>query len=97
MGVSNPEGVTETPLRLPNCQHTFGDKCIKKWFEDSDSCPYCRDTLPSEVPNRRTIALESMRAAQIFQRERMTILASQGHRSRHALPSRYSFPDDAGR
>jgi hypothetical protein len=26
----------------------FGDHCIKKWFEESDSCPYCRDKLPSE-------------------------------------------------
>ncbi|RDW78149.1 hypothetical protein BP5796_06001 [Coleophoma crateriformis] len=48
-GVANPEGVTENPLRLPKCQHVFGNVCIKKWFEDSDSCPYCRDKLPSEM------------------------------------------------
>lgn len=43
-----PEGISEAPLRLPRCKHVFGDQCIKKWFEESDSCPYCRDKLPSE-------------------------------------------------
>ncbi|KAI0020585.1 hypothetical protein F4780DRAFT_366758 [Xylariomycetidae sp. FL0641] len=47
-GVANPEGINEAPLRLPKCKHVFGDHCIKKWFEDSDSCPYCRDKVPSE-------------------------------------------------
>ncbi len=47
-GERSPEGVIEAPLRLPKCQHIFGDHCIKKWFEDSDSCPYCRDKLPSD-------------------------------------------------
>jgi hypothetical protein len=47
-GVENPEGINEAPLRLPRCKHVFGDHCIKKWFEESDSCPYCRDKVPSE-------------------------------------------------
>ncbi|KAK7970800.1 hypothetical protein PG988_009873 [Apiospora saccharicola] len=47
-GIENPEGVNEAPLRLPKCKHIFGDHCIKKWFEESDSCPYCRDKVPSE-------------------------------------------------
>jgi hypothetical protein len=47
-GVENPEGINEAPLRLPKCKHVFGDHCIKKWFEESDSCPYCRDKVPSE-------------------------------------------------
>ncbi|KAJ4272063.1 hypothetical protein NW762_000773 [Fusarium torreyae] len=47
-GVETPEGINEAPLRLPKCGHVFGDHCIKKWFEDSDSCPYCRDKLHSE-------------------------------------------------
>ncbi|KAF4339695.1 RING finger [Fusarium beomiforme] len=47
-GVETPEGINEVPLRLPKCGHLFGDHCIKKWLEDSDSCPYCRDRLPSE-------------------------------------------------
>ncbi|KAK4197054.1 hypothetical protein QBC40DRAFT_108830 [Triangularia verruculosa] len=47
-GVTSPEGVNEAPLRLPKCKHIFGDHCIKKWFEESDSCPYCRDKVPSE-------------------------------------------------
>lgn len=44
----NPEGINEAPLRLPGCKHIFGDHCIKKWFEESDSCPYCRDKVHSE-------------------------------------------------
>lgn len=48
-GVPNPEGINEAALRLPSCKHIFGDHCIKKWFEESDSCPYCRDKVPSEL------------------------------------------------
>ncbi|EXK47784.1 hypothetical protein FOXG_00342 [Fusarium oxysporum f. sp. lycopersici 4287] len=47
-GVDTPEGIKEAPLRLPKCGHVFGNHCIKKWLEDSDSCPYCRDRLHSE-------------------------------------------------
>ncbi|QSZ33153.1 hypothetical protein DSL72_002739 [Monilinia vaccinii-corymbosi] len=47
-GVKNPEGVSEQPLRLPKCKHVFGAICIKKWFKENDSCPYCRDRVPSE-------------------------------------------------
>lgn len=47
-GVASPEGVCETPLRLPRCKHVFGNHCILKWLEESDTCPYCRDKLPSE-------------------------------------------------
>ncbi|KAM3482996.1 hypothetical protein MY8738_003564 [Beauveria namnaoensis] len=47
-GTRSPEDVIEKPLRLPKCKHVFGDRCILKWFEDSDSCPYCRDKLQSE-------------------------------------------------
>ena len=48
-GAETPEGVREAPLRIPKCKHVFGDHCIKKWFEESDSCPYCRTKVPSEV------------------------------------------------
>lgn len=52
-GVENPEGINEAPLRLPKCKHVFGDHCIKKWFEESDSCPYCRDKVHSEPQLRQ--------------------------------------------
>ncbi|KAI1379402.1 hypothetical protein F4677DRAFT_330446 [Hypoxylon crocopeplum] len=51
-GAETPEGISEIPLRLPKCKHVFGDHCIKKWFEESDSCPYCRDKVPSEPQYR---------------------------------------------
>ncbi|KAB8292352.1 hypothetical protein EYC80_008092 [Monilinia laxa] len=47
-GVKNPEGVSEQPLRIPKCKHIFGAICIKKWFKENDTCPYCRDKVPSE-------------------------------------------------
>ncbi|KAI0866479.1 hypothetical protein F4860DRAFT_508874 [Xylaria cubensis] len=56
-GVANPEGINEAPLRLPKCKHVFGDHCIKKWFQESDSCPYCRDKVhsePQQMPPRRS-------------------------------------------
>lgn len=57
-GEANPEGTTEFPLRLPKCNHIFGNVCVKQWFESHDTCPYCRDQLPSESSNRRSIAVE---------------------------------------
>ncbi|KAL6873206.1 hypothetical protein J3F83DRAFT_760189 [Trichoderma novae-zelandiae] len=44
-GTENPEGLCEEPLRLPTCKHVFGDHCISRWFEESESCPYCRRDL----------------------------------------------------
>ncbi|KAI1001851.1 hypothetical protein K3495_g6352 [Podosphaera aphanis] len=60
-GVTNPEGIIEFPLRLPKCKHIFGDKCIKRWFEDSDSCPYCRDKLPCELLVGKSLGQTSTR------------------------------------
>lgn len=59
-GVTNPEGVTEQPLRLPQCKHVFGDVCIRQWFEDNSTCPYCRDKLPVETVDRRALAMEHL-------------------------------------
>ncbi|POS86828.1 hypothetical protein EPUL_002737 [Erysiphe pulchra] len=58
-GLANPEGIIELPLRLPKCKHIFGDKCIKKWFEDSDSCPYCRDKLSSEKSLKKIYGIDT--------------------------------------
>ncbi|GKT98302.1 unnamed protein product [Fusarium langsethiae] len=65
--VETPEGVKEAPLRLPKCGHVFGDHCIKKWFEDSDSCPYCRDKLHAEP---KTQSSSSARAFMNLMRSR---------------------------
>ncbi|KAI0888642.1 uncharacterized protein GGS22DRAFT_196544 [Annulohypoxylon maeteangense] len=54
-GAETPEGISEKPLRLPRCKHVFGDHCIRKWFEESDSCPYCRDRVPSEPQYRQAM------------------------------------------
>ncbi|KAK3337089.1 hypothetical protein B0T19DRAFT_437768 [Cercophora scortea] len=63
-GVPNPEGINEAPLRLPSCKHIFGDHCIKKWFEESDSCPYCRDKVHSEpaLPSNAQAIREFLRS-----------------------------------
>lgn len=47
-GTVSPEGITEQPLRIPMCKHVFGEHCIKKWFQDSNTCPYCRAELPTQ-------------------------------------------------
>ncbi|OTB10528.1 hypothetical protein K445DRAFT_27477 [Daldinia sp. EC12] len=59
-GVETPEGISENPLRLPKCKHVFGDHCIKKWFEESDSCPYCRDKVPSEPQYRNAMSAHNV-------------------------------------
>jgi hypothetical protein len=28
-----------------NCDHLFHEKCIKKWIENHNSCPICRDDI----------------------------------------------------
>ena len=87
--MENPDGVIENPIRLPKCKHIFGEKCIKKWFQDSDTCPYCRDKLPSELSLRKSAAFESLRARQ----DRLVaITASTYHAYRarqHGFPQRY--------
>ncbi|KAJ4326579.1 hypothetical protein N0V84_003009 [Fusarium piperis] len=80
-GVETPEGICEAPLRLPKCGHIFGDHCIKKWLEESDSCPYCRDKLHSE-PKQHTSA--STRAF-------MSLMRSQGL---HVSSRTTANPDD---
>ncbi|EHL00858.1 putative E3 ubiquitin-protein ligase hrd-1 [Glarea lozoyensis 74030] len=85
-GAANPEGLVEQPLRLPKCKHVFGDTCIKKWFEDSDTCPYCRDKLPAELSMSRGAALESLRA----QRERLAA-AMQYRRAQAGGGPRFPF------
>ncbi len=60
----SPEGFSETPTRLPNCKHVFGNRCIRKWLQDSDTCPYCRNKLDSEpkrFPSSTRAFLDMMR------------------------------------
>lgn len=61
--MASPEGTVESPLRLPKCKHVFGDKCIRKWLEDSYSCPYCRDKLESEFAQPREQDIQRMLSA----------------------------------
>lgn len=43
------------PIESPNesltleCRHKYHVNCIKKWKENNESCPLCRDNL--SVPN----------------------------------------------
>ncbi|KAJ5038785.1 uncharacterized protein L3040_006464 [Drepanopeziza brunnea f. sp. 'multigermtubi'] len=91
-GISNPEGEVEQPTRLPKCKHIFGDKCIKKWFEDSNSCPYCRDQLPSQLVGKRASVDANIRAVQ---RERLRLIAQSQQRVRQDVPPHVGFsPED---
>lgn len=95
--VSNPEGVTEKPLRLPKCGHVFGDVCIKQWFEDKVTCPYCRDKLPVETVDHRSRASEAaafrahallLRQARLG-RERNELRNNRNNAASQDLASRY--------
>lgn len=68
-GVQNPEGINEAPLRLPKCKHVFGDHCIKKWFEENDTCPYCRDKVPSESQGIRLAQHRSHHMLQLLHQQ----------------------------
>ncbi len=59
-GVESADGLIESPVRLPTCNHLFGENCIRHWLKDSDSCPFCRHKLPSE-PKQRKIRREGYR------------------------------------
>ncbi|KAI0815509.1 hypothetical protein GGR55DRAFT_699354 [Xylaria sp. FL0064] len=88
-GVANPEGVNEAPLRLPKCKHVFGDHCIKKWFQESDSCPYCRDKVHSEyqhMPMRRVHP--GFRFIPSYQVSQLTTQNLPGHQGREQGRSR---------
>lgn len=59
-GEEGPEGITETPLRLPRCEHVFGDHCIRRWLTESDKCPYCRVKVPGLKKDREPGFTEPM-------------------------------------
>jgi len=61
IGIQNADGVVEQPIRLPKCKHVFGDKCLDTWFKENDTCPYCRDKLPSDTSRKKMFASEQMR------------------------------------
>jgi len=53
LGVANPEGDIEEPVRMVTCCHqVFGEKCLKIWLKenwktfDRDTCPNCRFKFP---------------------------------------------------
>ena len=87
-GTPTPEGINEAPLRLPKCKHVFGDHCIKKWFEESDSCPYCRDKVPSEPQARANphTVHQFLRAQHMAARERLVREATSGAAGPEAMP-----------
>ncbi|KAK0118761.1 hypothetical protein ONS95_007643 [Cadophora gregata] len=92
-GVENPDGVVEQPVRWPKCKHLFGDKCIRRWFDEGkDTCPYCREKIPSELAAKR-LGMESQ--MRMLQRRRMMQATSVAQQVRHGVPPTVGFfPDD---
>ncbi|XWW92634.1 hypothetical protein V2A60_000559 [Cordyceps javanica] len=102
----SPEGISERPIRLPKCKHVFGNHCIRKWFQDSDSCPYCRDKLHSEpkhLPSSTRAFLDVMRirgwtagseVAEDFYRRIMAGEDVRAYVSVHSMGERRPPPDD---
>ncbi|RYP65533.1 hypothetical protein DL771_008290 [Monosporascus sp. 5C6A] len=91
-GVQNPEGINEAPLRLPRCKHVFGDHCIKKWFEEHDTCPYCRDKVPSEPQGVRFGQQRSHQVMQYLQQQHAQMQAMR----RYQAQTRESNPAGSG-
>ncbi|KAK8114746.1 ring finger domain-containing protein [Apiospora kogelbergensis] len=99
-GVENPEGVNEAPLRLPKCKHIFGDHCIKKWFEESDSCPYCRDKVPSEPQFHHGRPHSNQAMMHLVRQQHHGFAMSQalgGHRQARGDPGSRNRPGDPPR
>ena len=38
------------------CKHYFHDICIRKWFKNNDTCPYCRNSNVCLVPPSYSLA-----------------------------------------
>lgn len=36
------DGLSHTPVKMPNCSHVFGKPCIMEWLGSNVSCPVCR-------------------------------------------------------
>ena len=36
------ETIKEKDKHITPCKHTFHEKCIKRWFKYSHTCPLCR-------------------------------------------------------
>ncbi|KFA73142.1 hypothetical protein S40288_07503 [Stachybotrys chartarum IBT 40288] len=89
-GVRTPEGIVETPVRLPKCKHVFGDSCVKKWLEDAYCCPYCRDELPSE--SRLPIARQFLNVIRL--QENLHIPADAPDELIERLLASYGHDDD---
>ncbi|TEY59780.1 hypothetical protein BOTCAL_0186g00010 [Botryotinia calthae] len=74
IGVANPEGVIEQPLRMPKCKHIFGDVCLKTWFKENDSCPYCRDKVPTQSTRK---VIEQLVRQQMRSRHNITARSTE--------------------
>ncbi|KAF7945197.1 hypothetical protein EAE96_009976 [Botrytis aclada] len=74
IGVANPEGVIEQPLRMPKCKHIFGDVCLKTWFKENDSCPYCRDKVPTQSTRK---VIEQLVRQQMRNRHNITARSAE--------------------
>jgi hypothetical protein len=48
--------ITDKIKELP-CRHIFHKKCLKQWFQRSDSCPICKFDIKDEI-NKRKAELE---------------------------------------
>jgi hypothetical protein len=51
-GETNDHSELERPVRLPGCQHLFGNACIHRWLRRNTNCPQCRREYIDELNDR---------------------------------------------
>ena len=40
-------------IKILPCGHAFHKKCIKKWLEKNNTCPYCNYDIKKDIEERK--------------------------------------------